>query len=391
MESISRYDQRGVSASKDEVHAAIKNLDKGLYPNAFCKIIPDIAGGDPVYCNLMHADTAGTKTSLAYLYWRETGDLSVWKGIAQDAIVMNLDDMGCVGCVDNILLSSTIGRNKNLIPGEVISALVQATSELIESWQALGINVFLTGGETADVGDIVRTIDVGYTAFARMRRADVLENHVQAGDVVVGLSSAGQTVYEQSYNGGMGSNGLTSARHDVLHKMYAEKYPESFDPRTPLGLVYSGTRKLTDTITVAGQEMTIGKLILSPTRTFLPFLKPLFEQLRPHLHGVIHCTGGGQSKVVKFLQQKRVIKNNLLPVPPLFEMIQSESGAAWKEMYQVFNMGQRLEVYLAPEYAEQVLKLAADLGIDAQVIGQVEDAEKNEVIVESAHGTFQYH
>ncbi len=391
MESISRYDQRGVSASKDEVHAAIKNLDKGLYPNAFCKIIPDIAGGDPAYCNLMHADTAGTKTSLAYLYWRETGDLSVWKGIAQDAIVMNLDDMGCVGCVDNILLSSTIGRNKNLIPGEVISALVQATSELIESWQALGINVFLTGGETADVGDIVRTIDVGYTAFARMKRTDVLENHIQAGDVVVGLSSAGQTVYEQNYNGGMGSNGLTSARHDVLHKMYAEKYPESFDPRTPLDLVYSGTRKLTDTITVAGQEMTIGKLILSPTRTFLPFLKPLFEQLRPHLHGVIHCTGGGQSKVVKFLQQKRVIKNNLLPVPPLFEMIQSESGAAWKEMYQVFNMGQRLEVYLAPEYAEQVLKLAADLGIEAQVIGQVEAAEKNEVIVESAHGTFQYH
>jgi phosphoribosylformylglycinamidine cyclo-ligase len=391
MESISRYDQRGVSASKDEVHAAIKNLDKGLYPNAFCKIIPDVAGGDPAYCNLMHADTAGTKTSLAYLYWRETGDLSVWKGIAQDAIVMNLDDMGCVGCVDNILLSSTIGRNKNLIPGEVISALVQATSELIESWHALGINVFLTGGETADVGDIVRTIDVGYTAFARMKRTDVLENHIQAGDVVVGLSSAGQTIYEQNYNSGMGSNGLTSARHDVLHKMYAKKYPESFDPRTPLDLIYSGTRKLTDTITVAGQEMTIGKLILSPTRTFLPFLKPLFEQLRPHLHGVIHCTGGGQSKVVKFLQQKRVIKNNLLPVPPLFEMIQSESGAAWKEMYQVFNMGQRLEVYLAPEYAEQVLKLAADLGIDAQVIGQVEAAEKNEVIVESAHGTFQYY
>jgi phosphoribosylformylglycinamidine cyclo-ligase len=391
MESISRYDQRGVSASKDEVHAAIKNLDKGLYPNAFCKIIPDIAAGDPAYCNLMHADTAGTKTSLAYLYWRETGDLSVWKGIAQDAIVMNLDDMGCVGCVDNILLSSTIGRNKNLIPGEVISALVQATSELIEAWQALGINVFLTGGETADVGDIVRTIDVGYTAFARMRRADVLENHIQAGDVVLGLSSAGQTIYEQTYNGGMGSNGLTSARHDVLHKMYAEKYPESFDPRTPLDLVYSGTRKLTDTITVSGQEMTIGKLILSPTRTFLPFLKPLFEQWRPHLHGVIHCTGGGQSKVVKFLQQKRVIKNNLLPVPPLFEMIQSESGAAWSEMYQVFNMGQRLEVYLAPEHAEQVLKLAAGLGIDAQVIGHVEDAEKNEVIVESTHGTFQYH
>jgi phosphoribosylformylglycinamidine cyclo-ligase len=391
MESTSRYDQRGVSASKDEVHAAIKNLDKGLYPNAFCKIIPDIAGGDPAYCNLMHADTAGTKTSLAYLYWRETGDLSVWKGIAQDAIVMNLDDMGCVGCVDNILLSSTIGRNKNLIPGEVISALVQATSELIESWQALGINVFLTGGETADVGDIVRTIDVGYTAFARMRREDVLENQIQAGDVVVGLSSAGQTVYEQNYNGGMGSNGLTSARHDVLHKMYAEKYPESFDPRTPLDLVYSGSRKLTDTISIAGQEMTIGKLILSPTRTFLPFLKPLFEQFRPHLHGVIHCTGGGQSKVVKFLQQKKVVKNNLLPVPPLFEMIQSESGATWREMYQVFNMGQRLEVYLAPEHAQQVIKLASDLGIEAQVIGQVEDAAKNEVIVESAHGTFQYH
>jgi phosphoribosylformylglycinamidine cyclo-ligase len=390
MDATFRYDQRGVSASKDEVHAAIKHLDKGLFPNAFCKIIPDIAGGDPAYCNLMHADTAGTKTSLAYLYWRETGDLSVWKGIAQDALVMNLDDMGCVGCVDNILVSSTIGRNKNLISGEVIAALVQATAELIESWRELGINVFLTGGETADVGDIVRSIDVGYTAFARMRREEVLSNHIQAGDVVVGLSSAGQATYESEYNGGMGSNGLTSARHDVLHKKYADQYPESFDPLTPLELVYSGSRSLTETIDIGGVAMPIGKLLLSPTRTYLPFLKPLFAQLRPHLHGIIHCTGGGHSKVLKFLEGKRVIKNNLLPVPPLFQMIQQESQASWREMFQVFNMGQRLEVYLPPQHGDQVIELARGLGIDAQVIGQVEEASQNEVIVESAYGKFQY-
>lgn len=385
-----RYDQRGVSASKDEVHAAIKNLDKGLYPNAFCKIIPDVAGMDPEYCNLMHADTAGTKTSLAYLYWKETGDLSVWKGIAQDAIVMNLDDMGCVGCIDNILLSSTIGRNKNLITGEVISALINATTELVDQLNALGINVFLTGGETADVGDIVRTIDVGYTAFARMPRASVISNNIQAGDVVVGLSSAGQTTYETEYNGGMGSNGLTSARHDVLDHGYAAKYPETFDPATPETLVYSGKRKLTETINIQGQEIPIGKLILSPTRTFLPFIKPLLEQLRPHIHGMIHCTGGGQTKVLKFLDNKKVVKNDLLPTPPLFQLIQAESGATWKEMYQVFNMGQRLEVYLPAAYAQQVIELAKSFNIEAKVVGHVEENPFNQVSIFSPYGHFEY-
>lgn len=385
-----RYDQRGVSASKDEVHAAIKNLDKGLYPNAFCKIIPDVAGMNPDYCNLMHADTAGTKTSLAYLYWKETGDLSVWKGIAQDAIVMNLDDMGCVGCIDNILLSSTIGRNKNLITGEVISTLINATTELVDQLNALGINVFLTGGETADVGDIVRTIDVGYTAFARMPRAAVISNNIQAGDVIVGLSSAGQTTYETEYNGGMGSNGLTSARHDVLDHTYASKYPETFDPATPESLVYSGKRKLTETINIQGQEIPIGKLILSPTRTFLPFIKPLLEQLRPHIHGMIHCTGGGQTKVLKFLDNKKVVKNDLLPTPPLFQLIQAESGATWKEMYQVFNMGQRLEVYLPAAYAQQVIELAQAFNIEAKVVGHVEENPFNQVSIFSPYGHFEY-
>jgi phosphoribosylformylglycinamidine cyclo-ligase len=385
-----RYDQRGVSASKDEVHAAIKNLDKGLYPNAFCKIIPDIAGMDPDFCNLMHADTAGTKTSLAYLYWKETGDLSVWKGIAQDAIVMNLDDMGCVGCVDNILLSSTIGRNKNLITGEVISTLIAATTELVEQLQNLGINVFLTGGETADVGDIVRTIDVGYTAFARMPRANVITNNIQAGDVIVGLASSGQTTYETEYNGGMGSNGLTSARHDVLDKSYAALYPETFDSATPEALVYSGKRKLTETLHINGEDIPIGKLILSPTRTFLPFIKPLLEQLRPQIHGMIHCTGGGQTKVLKFIDGKRVIKNDLLPTPPLFNLIQAESGASWKEMYQVFNMGQRLEVYLPEAHAQQVIDLANSFHIDAKVVGHVEDNPINQVSIQSQYGTFEY-
>ena len=385
-----RYDQRGVSASKDEVHAAIKNLDKGLYPNAFCKIIPDVAGMDPEFCNLMHADTAGTKTSLAYLYWKETGDLSVWKGIAQDAIVMNLDDMGCVGCIDNILLSSTIGRNKNLITGEVISTLINATTELVDQLNALGIKVFLTGGETADVGDIVRTIDVGYTAFARMPRAAVISNNIQAGDVVVGLSSAGQTTYETEYNGGMGSNGLTSARHDVLAHEYAAKYPETYDPATPETLVYSGKRKLTETINIQGQEIPIGKLILSPTRTFLPFIKPLLEQLRLHIHGMIHCTGGGQTKVLKFLDNKKVVKNDLLPTPPLFQLIQAESGATWKEMYQVFNMGQRLEVYLPAAFAHQVIELAQSFNIEAKVVGHVEENPFNQVSIFSPYGHFEY-
>jgi phosphoribosylformylglycinamidine cyclo-ligase len=385
-----RYDQRGVSASKDEVHAAIKNLDKGIFPNAFCKIIPDVAGMDPDYCNLMHADTAGTKTSLAYLYWRETGDLSVWEGIAQDAIVMNLDDMACVGCVDHILLNSTIGRNKNLISGEVISTLINATVKLTDQLRDMGIQVHLTGGETADVGDIVRTIDVGYTAFARMRRSEVIENNIQAGDVIVGLASYGQSSYESAYNGGMGSNGLTSARHDVLSHEYADRYPESFDPQTPASLVYSGTKKLTDTIEIDGHSLTIGKLILSPTRTFLPFLKPLLEQFRPYIHGLIHSTGGGQTKVGKFITGKKIIKDQLLPVPPLFKLIQEESGASWKEMYQVFNMGQRLEVYLPPSQADSVLELARSLHIEAAVIGYVEDSPINVIKISSPYGEFEY-
>lgn len=386
-----KYDKRGVSATKDEVHAAIKGMDKGLYPNAFCKIIPDIAAGDPDYCNLMHADTAGTKTSLAYMYWKETGDLSVWEGIAQDAIVMNLDDMACVGCTQNILLSSTIGRNKNLITGDVIATLIQATQKLVDKMKAFGVDVHLTGGETADVGDIVRTIDVGYTAFARMLRAEVITNNIQAGDVVVGLASYGQTTYEDAYNGGMGSNGLTSARHDVFRKEYAQKYPDSYDSNTPEEVIYIGDKKLTDTVEINGHEITIGKLVLSPTRTYLPFIHQLLEKYRTQVHGMIHNTGGGQTKVVKFLDQKKVIKNNMLPVPPLFQMIQQVAKTSWQEMYQVFNMGQRLEVYLPEDQAESVIDLAKSFNIDAQIIGYVEAAEKNTVEIQTAHGTFTYH
>lgn len=391
MTEQSRYDQRGVSATKDEVHQAIKGLDKGLYPNAFCKIIPDFAAQDPEYCNIMHADTAGTKTSLAYLYWKETGDLSVWAGIAQDAIVMNLDDMACVGCTDNMLLSSTIGRNKNLIPGEVVRTLIQSTSAFVEKLQSLGIGIQLTGGETADVGDIVRTADVGYTAFARMRRADVIENRIQPGDVIVGLASYGQTVYEDAYNGGMGSNGLTSARHDVLDAHYAARYPETYDPSTPEALVYSGSRMLTDLIQTPSGEIPVGKLILSPTRTYLPFLKPFIERHRSSIHGIIHCTGGGQTKVLKFLEPgRRIIKDTLLPVPPLFELIQSESGTSWKEMYQVFNMGHRMELYLPEALVPEALQLAASLQLDAAVIGRVEASAQSEVVIESPYGHFTY-
>lgn len=385
------YDKRGVSASKDEVHAAIKHLDKGLYPNAFCKIIPDIAAGDPDYCNLMHADTAGTKTSLAYMYWKETGDLSVWKGIAQDAIVMNLDDMGCVGCTNGILLSSTIGRNKNLISGDVIATLIDATQDLVETLAAYGVDVHLTGGETADVGDIVRTIDVGYTAFARMKRSDVITNNIQAGDVLVGLASYGQASYEDRYNGGMGSNGLTSARHDVFHKTYADKYPDSYDSNTPEEVIYIGTKRLTDTIEIDGQELTYGQLVLSPTRTYLPFIHQLLAQYRKEVHGMIHNTGGGQTKVVKFLDQKKVIKDQLFPTPPLFDLIQEQSQTSWKEMYQVFNMGHRLEVYLPERLAQKVIELAQQFNIDAQVIGRVEEATKNTVEIQSNYGTFTYH
>ncbi len=385
-----KYDLRGVSANKEEVHHAIKHLDKGLFPNAFCKILPDIAGGDEAYCNIMHADTAGTKTSLAYLYWRETGDLRVWEGIAQDAIVMNLDDMACVGCTNNIVLSSTIGRNKHLISGAVIATIIQATTELLQKMQDFGVNITLAGGETADVGDIVRTIDVGYTAFARMKRSDVLENHIQPGDVIVGLASFGQAIYEATYNGGMGSNGLTSARHDVFSKLYAEKYPDSFDPNMPSNLVYTGSKLLTELVTVAGQVIPIGKLLLSPTRTYLPVIKSLFDQLKGQINGMIHCTGGGQTKVQKFAQHVKIVKNNLFPVPPLFELIRQESQTPWREMYQVFNMGHRLEVYLPEKHAQTVVDIAKSFKIDAQIVGFVEAAATTSLSIESPFGTFEY-
>jgi phosphoribosylformylglycinamidine cyclo-ligase len=381
MSDASKYERRGVSASKSEVHAAIKNLDKGLFPHAFCKILPDAAGLDPDYCNIMHADTAGTKTSLAYLYWRETGDLSVWRGIAQDAIVMNLDDMACVGCTDNILLSSTIGRNKNRIPGEVIAELIQSTVSIADQLKENGIHVHLAGGETADVGDIVRTIDVGYTAFARMKRSDLIVNDIQAGDVVVGWASYGQATYESEYNSGIGSNGLTSARHDVLNKSHGEKYPESFDPNIPSDVVYTGNRSITELIDIEGQQIPLGKLLLSPTRTFLPPLQKLLATHRAHIHGLIHCTGGGQTKVGKFVQNKRVVKDNLFPIPPFFQLVREESGTTLKEMYQVFNMGNRLEVYLPKEHAQAAIDAAAAFGIESRIIGYVEEAEQSEVVL----------
>ena len=389
-----KYDLRGVSASKDEVHAAIKHLDKGLYPLAFCKIMPDITGGSSRHCNIMHADTAGTKTSLAYLYWKETGDLNVWKGIAQDALVMNLDDMACVGCTDGIVVSSTIGRNKNLITGEVISTLIQAAVDFAKNMATHGIGLHLAGGETADVGDIVRTIDVGYTTFARMKKSDLIINNIQAGDAVVGLASYGQATYEHEYNGGMGSNGLTSARHDVFSKIYADKYPDSFDNNTPGEVIYTGNKKLTDNIEINGKNMPIGKLVLSPTRTYLPVLKKILEQYkgrsRKRIHGLIHCTGGAQAKVKNFIKNKRVIKNNLLPLPPLFKLIQKESNTEWKEMYQVFNMGHRLEFYVNKKDAQNIIDIAQGFDIDAQVIGYVEEAEGEHVRVDSPFGVFDY-
>ena len=373
-----KYDLRGVSATKDDVHAAIKGMDKGLYPNAFCKILPDIAGNDPNYCNLMHADTAGTKTSLAYMYWRETGNLDVWRGIAQDALVMNLDDMACVGCIDDIIVSSTIGRNKNLIDGDVIATLIKATQQFAEQMADLGVKIHLAGGETADVGDIVRTIDVGYTAFGRLPRKDLIVNRLRAGDVIVGMASYGQATYEDAYNGGMGSNGLTSARHDVLSHDHATKYPDSYDVNTPDEVVYVGSRKMTDPIEVAGQQTDVGRLILSPTRTFLPVLKKLFDTLdRGRFHGIIHCTGGGQTKVSHFVQEKRIIKDNLFATPPLFQMIQQESGADWKEMYQVFNMGNRLEFYVNEADAAAIIEVGQSFNIDTQIIGRVEAAPHN--------------
>jgi phosphoribosylformylglycinamidine cyclo-ligase len=390
MTTENNYEKRGVSASKEEVHNAIKNLDKGLFPNAFCKIIPDVAAGDDDYCNLMHADTAGTKTSLAYLYWRETNDISVWNNIVQDAIVMNIDDMACAGCFDHFILSSTIGRNKKLIPGEVLSAIIQGTSNFADFLKGMDFNIHLAGGETADVGDIVRVADIGYTAFSRMMRKDVFDIDIQEGAELVVLSSSGMSTYETSYNSGIGCNGLTSARHDVLDHTYAAKYPESFDPAIDEKYVYAGSKKLTDTLTIDGNSYPIGSLLLSPTRTYLPFIRSLFNQYRSGLQGLIHCTGGGQTKVLKFLQQKRIVKNNLLPVPPIFELIQKESSTDWSEMYTVFNMGQRLEVYVAKGMGNEIVKLAKSFNIDACVAGYVENAKQNEVRLETSHGTFIY-
>ncbi len=389
--SDNRYMQRGVSAAKEDVHAAIKNIDKGLYPQAFCKIIPDILGGDPAYCNIMHADGAGTKSSLAYMYWKETGDLSVWKGIAQDAIVMNTDDLLCVGAVDNILVSSTIGRNKMLVPGEVISAVINGTDELLGELRAMGIGIHATGGETADVGDLVRTIIVDSTVTCRMRRSDVIDNaNIRPGDVIVGLSSTGQATYEKRYNGGMGSNGLTSARHDVFAKYLAEKYPESYDHAVPDELVYSGKYKLTDSPSEAVGGANMGQLVLSPTRTYAPVIKRLLDELRPEIHGMVHCTGGAQTKVLHFVGDNcRVVKDNMFPVPPLFRIIHDCSGTDWREMYQVFNMGHRMEIYVRPEVAEQVMAISRSFNIDAQVVGHIEEGRRS-LTIKSEYGTFDY-
>lgn len=387
--SDQRYNMRGVSASKEDVHNAIKNIDKGIFPKAFCKIIPDILGNDPEYCNIMHADGAGTKSSLAYLYWKETGDLSVWKGIAQDALIMNIDDLLCVGAVDNILVSSTIGRNKLLIPGEVISAIINGTDELLAELREMGVNAYATGGETADVGDLVRTIIVDSTVTCRMKRADVIDNaNIVPGDVIVGLASYGKATYEKEYNGGMGSNGLTSARHDVFAKYLAEKYPESYDAAVPEELVYAGGLRLTDLIAELGIDA--GKLVLSPTRTYAPVVKKLLDQLRPQIHGMIHCSGGAQTKVLHFVDNVRVVKDNMFDVPPLFRIIKEQSGTDWQEMYKVFNMGHRLEVYLSPEYAEQVIAIAESFGIEARIVGRVEAAEKRSLVIKSEFGIFEY-
>lgn len=387
--SNQRYMMRGVSATKEDVHNAIKNIDKGIYPQAFCKIIPDILGGDPEYCNIMHADGAGTKSSLAYMYWKETGDLSVWKGIAQDALIMNTDDLLCVGAVDNILVSSTIGRNKMLIPGEVISAIINGTDELLQQMRDMGIGIYATGGETADVGDLVRTIIVDSTVTCRMKRSDVIDNaNIRPGDVIVGLSSYGQATYEKEYNGGMGSNGLTSARHDVFSKYLAEKYPESYDKAVPEELVYSGSYKLTDE--VEGSPINAGKLVLSPTRTYAPVVKKILDELRPKIHGMVHCTGGAQTKVLHFVGNNcRVIKDKMFPIPPLFKAIIKESGTGYAEAYKVFNMGHRLEVYLAPEDAEKVIEISKSFNIDAQIIGHIEEGKKS-LLIKSEFGDFEY-
>ncbi|MFN8273485.1 MAG: AIR synthase-related protein [Flavobacteriaceae bacterium] len=389
-ETSKRYDLRGVSATKDDVHNAIKNLDKGLFPRAFCKIVPDTLTGDQDYCLVMHADGAGTKSSLAYMYWKETGDLSVWKGIAQDALIMNIDDLLCVGATDKILLSSTIGRNKNLIPGEVIQAIITGTEELIAELKTYGVEIFSTGGETADVGDLVRTIIVDSTVTARMKRSDVIDNaRIQAGDVIVGLASFGQAIYEKEYNGGMGSNGLTSARHDVFHHSLAQKYPESFDAQVPDSLVYSGQMQLTDKVN--GSPLDAGKLVLSPTRTYAPVVKKILEKYSPtDIHGMVHCSGGGQTKVLHFIENLHIIKDHLFAIPPLFALIQQQSQTSWKEMYQVFNCGHRLELYVPESIAADLISISESFGIAAQIVGRVEASTQKKLTINSPNGTFEY-
>lgn len=392
MRKDERYNKRGVSASKEDVHNAIKNIDKGIFPKAFCKIVPDYLGGDPSYCNIMHADGAGTKSSLAYMYWKETGDLSVWKGIAQDALIMNIDDLLCVGAVDNILLSSTIGRNKNRIPGEVIAAIINGTEELLEEYRKLGVSIYSTGGETADVGDLVRTIIVDSTVTCRMKREEIIDNaNIKAGDVIVGLASYGQASYETEYNGGMGSNGLTSARHDVFAKYLMEKYPESFDNAVPEELVYAGKCKLTDTVT--DSPLNAGKLVLSPTRTYAPVIKKILDQYRPQIHGMVHCSGGAQTKVMNFVENMHVVKDNLFPVPPLFRLIQEQSGTSWEEMYKVFNMGHRMEIYVDEELVDKIIAISQSFNIDAQIVGRCYDndeGEGNKLTIISEFGKFIY-
>ena len=391
MSKSMKYDERGVSASKSEVHSAIKGLDKGIFPNAFCKILPDLVAGDDEYCNIMHADTAGTKTSLAYLYWKETGDLSVWNGVVQDAIVMNLDDMAAVGCIKDIIISSTVGRNKNLIPGEVIKEVILGTDSFLQQLKKYDLEVTLAGGETADVGDIVRTIDIGFTAFGRMKKSDVIDINIKDGDVIVGFASYGQAEYEHEYNGGMGSNGLTSARHDVFDKKYMRRYPESFDPNVPESLIFCGSKSLDDEIQINGHSnINVGKLVLSPTRTYLPLLKKIIPLYKEKINGIIHCTGGAQTKVGKFVSDKRIIKNNLLPIPPLFKMIEEESGTSRKEMYQVFNMGHRLEIYTDVATSQELIAISKSMKIDAKIIGRVENADEVEIEITDEKGKYVY-
>ncbi len=385
----SRYGRRGVSASKDDVHKAIRDVDKGLFPGAFCKVVPDVLAGDMEYCNIMHADGAGTKSSLAYIYWRETGDINVWKGIAQDAVVMNTDDLLCVGATDNILLSSTIGRNSHLIPGEVIEAIITGTEEILKELRSMGIRIYLTGGETADVGDLVRTIIVDSTVTARLKRSDVItSDRISPGDVIIGLSSSGQTSYEAGYNGGMGSNGLTSARHDIFASYLAQKYPESFDPSLDRDLVYSGSYRLTDKI--SGLGLDAGKLVLSPTRTYAPVVKEVISRLGMKIHGMIHCSGGAQTKVLNFINDVHIIKDDLFDIPPLFRIIHEESGTDWKEMYKVFNMGHRFEIYLEPRYADEVMEIASSFGLDAKIVGHCEPAKGKKLTIKSDQGVFHY-